>query len=56
MAQASILGSMMLLAHSLPIEVAIAKKAGVSLWLTLFIRIGGSFILAWILNFCLSIH
>lgn len=50
-AQASILGSMMLLAHSLPIEVAIAKKAGVSLWLTLFVRIGGSFILAWILNF-----
>lgn len=49
-AQASILGSMMLLAHSLPIEVTIAKKAGVSLWITLLFRIGGSLFLAWILH------
>lgn len=50
-AQASILGSMMLLAHSLPIEATIAKKAGVSLWITLLFRIGGSLLLAWILHF-----
>jgi len=49
-AQVSILGSMMLLAHSLPIEAAIAKKAGVNLMATLFIRIGGSLVLAWLLN------
>ncbi|WGV97965.1 hypothetical protein QF117_03645 [Vibrio sp. YMD68] len=49
-AQVSILGSMMLLAHSLPIEAAIAKKAGVSLFATLFIRIGGGLFLAWLLN------
>lgn len=40
-AQVSILGSMMLLAHSLPIEAAIAKKAGVNLSITLLIRVGG---------------
>ena len=49
-AQVSILGSMMLLAHSLPIEAAIAKKAGVNLIVTLVIRIGGSLLLAWLLN------
>ncbi|MEM5527592.1 hypothetical protein WN093_02060 [Gammaproteobacteria bacterium AS21] len=49
-AQASVLGSMMLLAHSLPIEAAIAKKAGVSLWITLLVRIGGSLVLAWLLH------
>ena len=49
-AQVSILGSMMLLAHSLPIEAAIAKKAGVNLIATLVVRIGGSLILAWLLN------
>jgi len=49
-AQASILGSMMLLAHALPIEASIAKKAGVSLWATLLIRIGGSLLMAWLLH------
>ncbi|EDK30656.1 hypothetical protein VSWAT3_25274 [Vibrionales bacterium SWAT-3] len=49
-AQASVLGSMMLLAHSLPIEGAIAKKAGVSWFATLSIRVGGSLVLAWLLN------
>ena len=49
-AQASVLGSMMLLAHSLPIEATIAKKAGVSLWITLLFRLGGSLLFAWILH------
>lgn len=49
-AQASVLGSMMLLAHSLPIEATIAKKAGVSLLATLLVRIGGSLLLAWVLH------
>lgn len=49
-AQVSILGSMMLIAHSLPIEAAIAKKAGVNVIATLVVRIGGSLLLAWLLN------
>ncbi|CAH7452697.1 hypothetical protein L1D33_08640 [Vibrio chagasii] len=49
-AQASVLGSMILLAHSLPIEGAIAKKAGVSWLATLSVRVGGSLVLAWLLN------
>jgi len=49
-AQVSILASMMLLAHSLPIEASIAKKAGVNLIATLVIRVGGSLLFAWLLN------
>jgi len=49
-AQASILGSMILLAHALPIEATIAKKAGVNLWITLLFRVGGSILFAWVLH------
>ncbi|MCL9781798.1 hypothetical protein M9194_10205 [Vibrio sp. S4M6] len=49
-AQASVLGSMILIAHSLPIEGAIAKKAGVSLWSTALLRLGGSVLFGWILS------
>jgi hypothetical protein len=49
-AQASVMGSMMLVAHSLPIEVAIARATGVSLWFTLLLRIGGALILGGILH------
>jgi hypothetical protein len=49
-AQATILGSMMLLAHALPIEGAIAKKAGASLVVTLLLRVGGSLFFAWLLH------
>ncbi|RNF52677.1 hypothetical protein EBI00_00715 [Marinomonas hwangdonensis] len=49
-AQVSILGTLMLLAHSLPIEVAVAKKAGVGIVMTLIIRIGGSLLMGWILH------
>jgi hypothetical protein len=38
-AQVTILCSMILIAHSLPIEVSIAKKAGVKIWFTLLLRI-----------------
>ncbi len=43
-AQVSVIGSMMLLAHSLPVEGAISRKAGVSLWVTTLVRIGASFL------------
>jgi len=49
-AQASVLGSLMLIAHSLPIEAAIAKRAGVSMIMTLTLRLGGGLIFAWVLH------
>ncbi|MEX0335330.1 hypothetical protein [Vibrio tubiashii] len=49
-AQVSVLGTLMLLAHSLPIEAAIAKKAGVSITMTLLLRLGGGILLAWLLH------
>lgn len=48
-AQVTILGSMMLLAHSLPVEVRIAQKAGVRLLFTLVLRIGGALLLGFLL-------
>lgn len=49
-AQVSVLGSLMLIAHSLPIEAAIAKKAGVSILMTLAVRLGGGLLFAIILH------
>ena len=48
-AQVTILGSMMLLAHALPIEVRIAQKAGVRVIFTLLLRIGGALLLGYLL-------
>ncbi len=45
--QVTVLGSMMLLAHGLPIEARIAQKAGVRLLATLTLRIGGAMVFAW---------
>jgi hypothetical protein len=49
-AQITILGSMMLLAHALPIEVRIAQKAGVRVLFTLVLRIGGALLLGLLLH------
>ncbi|MBJ7538741.1 hypothetical protein I8J31_13730 [Marinomonas sp. C1424] len=49
-AQVSILGILMLIAHGLPIEAAIAKKAGVGIAMTLGVRLGGSLLMAWMLH------
>jgi hypothetical protein len=48
-AQVSVLAGMMLIAHGLPIEAMIAKAAGVKLWFTLLLRIGGSMVFGLIL-------
>ncbi|MCH9691369.1 MAG: hypothetical protein K0U59_04780 [Gammaproteobacteria bacterium] len=48
-AQVSVLSTMMLMAHALPLEGAIAKKTGTSIWLTLVVRIGSSLLLGWLL-------
>lgn len=53
-AQVTVLGSMMLLAHSLPVEVRIAQKAGVRVLFTLFLRIAGALLLGLILNIIYS--
>ena len=49
-AQVTILGGMMLLAHTLPVEARIAQKAGVKLWFTLFLRILGAIVFGFLLN------
>ncbi|EAS46404.1 putative membrane protein [marine gamma proteobacterium HTCC2207] len=46
--QVSVVSSMMLIAHSLPIEIAIARAVGISLWFTLCLRISGAFIFGFI--------
>jgi len=49
-AQVTILGSMMLLAHALPVEVRIAQKAGVRVLYTMLLRIGGALFLGFLLH------
>ncbi|GGX47738.1 nucleoside recognition domain-containing protein [Saccharospirillum salsuginis] len=49
-AQVSVLGALMVVGHSLPIEGAVAKKAGVPWWLTLVLRIGGGLLLGWLMH------
>ncbi len=49
-AQVTVLCTMMLVAHSMLIELRIAQKAGVRLWFMLVLRVFGAFILGWVLN------
>jgi len=49
-AQVTVLGSMMMIAHSLPIEVRIVQKVGVRVIYTLILRIGGALLLGYILH------
>ena len=49
-AQVTVLGTMMLLAHSLPIEGRIAQKAGIGLLYTLALRVIGALVLGFILH------
>lgn len=53
-AQVTILGTMMLIAHSLPIEVSILHKAGIRFWFALLLRIGGAIIAGILLDFAFS--
>ena len=50
-AQVTVLATMMLIAHTLPVEVRIAQKAGVRAWFTVLLRIGCAFIIGVILSF-----
>lgn len=49
-AQVTIISSMMLIAHALPIEARIAQKAGVSIGLTLLLRTGMAIVFGVIFN------
>jgi hypothetical protein len=49
-AQVSVLGTLILIGHALPIEGAITKKAGVRWRVTLLLRIGGALLLGAVLN------
>jgi hypothetical protein len=49
-AEVTVLGTMILIAHSLPVEVSIARKAGVRAWFTLILRIGCALLLGSILH------
>ena len=53
-AQVTVLGVMMLLAHTLPVEARIAQKAGVKLWFTLSLRILGAIAFGYVLNIIFS--
>lgn len=49
-AQATVLATMILVAHNLPVELAIAKRAGAGLVFQGLFRLGGALCLGWILH------
>ena len=53
-AQVTVLGTMILVAHGLPVELLIAQKAGTRFRAMALIRIGGALLLGWLLH--LSYH
>lgn len=48
--QVTVLGALMLVGHSIPVEGAVAKRAGVPWWATLVLRVGGALLFAWLLH------
>ena len=53
-AQVSILCSLMLMAHALPIELQIARKAGCRLWLMFLVRFGFGIVTGILMNYFLD--
>jgi len=51
-AQVTVLASMMLIAHTLPIEVGVARKSGVRAPFMVMFRTGAAFLFGWLLNTC----
>lgn len=49
-AQVTVLATMMLIAHALPVEVRIAQKAGSRFWFHLLVRVAGALVLGFILH------
>lgn len=50
-AQVTVLTTLMLVAHGLPVELRIAQKAGTRFRAMVLIRVGGALLLGWLLNF-----
>ncbi|WP_205737775.1 hypothetical protein [Granulosicoccus antarcticus] len=48
--QVTVLGTLMLIGHSIPIEGAVARRAGVPWWVTIVLRVGGALLLASLLH------
>ena len=48
-AQVTVLGTMILVAHSMPLELSIAKKAGTRFRFMIMLRISGAFVIGWML-------
>ncbi len=48
--QVTVLGSLMLIGHSIPIEGAVARRAGVPWWVTIALRVGGALVFGSILH------
>ncbi len=53
-AQATALGTMILVAHTLPVELKIAQKSGPRLLFQMLVRIGGALLIGWGLNLTYS--
>lgn len=53
-AQVTVLATMMLIAHAIPIEASIARQAGTSFRAMAALRIGGALLAGVLLNFCYS--
>lgn len=53
-AQVTVLGTMMLLAHSLPLELEVANRVGVKRWFMFLIRISALFMAGYSLNLILN--
>ncbi len=49
-ADITVLGSMLLIAHSLPVEARVAQLAGIRLGFTLVLRIAGALLFGWLLH------
>lgn len=47
-AQVTVLSSLLLVCHTLPIESMISKKAGIPFFITTLLRVGGGFLFAWL--------
>lgn len=54
-ADATVFGAMILVAHSLPVEAAIARRAGVQTWFTVALRLVGSLLLGVFLHHCFDL-
>lgn len=52
--QVTVLGTMMLIGHSLPVEGAVARRAGVPWWVTIALRVGGALLLGGMLHIIYS--